>query len=69
MTAAQILTIVLATMPTMITVVIGILVNHVQLSDFKSAVERRFNDLDSRMDLRFNDVVQHLEEMKPRPPN
>jgi hypothetical protein len=65
MTAAQILTIVLATLPTMITVVIGILVNNAQLSDFKSAVERRFNDLGSHMDLCFNDLDQRLEDMKP----
>lgn len=65
MTAAQILTVVLASMPT-ITVVIGLLINNAQLSDFKSALERRFNDLDSHMDLRFNDVNRHLQEMKPR---
>ena len=65
MTATQILIIVLATVPTMITVVIGILVNNAQLSDFKSAMERRFNDLDSHMDLRFNDVARRLEDMKP----
>jgi hypothetical protein len=49
MTDAEILTIVLTTGPPMIAVLIGILVNNAQLSDFKSAVERRFNDLDSRM--------------------
>jgi hypothetical protein len=65
MTPAQILTIVLATVPTMITVVFGILVNNAQLSDFKSAAERRFNDLDSHMDLCFNDLDRRLEDMKP----
>ena len=64
----RILTFALATMPT-IAVLIGILINNPQLSDFKSALDRRFNDLQSRMDLHFNEVLQRLEEMKPRPLN
>ena len=68
MTHEQILAIALATLPT-ITVVIGILINNAQLSDFKSALDRRFNDLQSHMDLYFNEVHRHLEEMKPRPLN
>jgi hypothetical protein len=66
-TAAQILTIVLASVPTMIMVVIGILVNNAQLSDFKSALDGRFNDLRSRMTLHFNEVDRRLEEIRPRP--
>ena len=53
MTDTQILTIALATVPTMITVLIGILINNGRLSDLRSY-----------MDLRFNDVGRRLEEMK-----
>ena len=52
MTETQILTVVLATAPTMITVLIGILIDNTQLSDLRS-----------HMDLRFNDVDRRLEEM------
>lgn len=65
-TDMRILTFALATMPT-IAVLIGILINNAQLSDFKSALDRRFNDLDSHMDLHFNDVNRRREEMTPRP--
>ena len=53
MTDTQILTIALATVPTMITVLIGILIN-----------SSRLGDLRSYMDLRFNHVDHRLEEMK-----
>ena len=68
MTDAEILTIVPATMPTMM-VLIGILINNAQLSDFKSALDRRFNDLQSRMDLHFNEIQGRLDVMKPGPLN
>ena len=64
MTDAQILTIALATVPTMITVLIGILINSARLSDLRSSMDGRFADLHSYMDLRFNDVNRRLEEMK-----
>jgi hypothetical protein len=64
MTDMRILTLALATMPT-IAVLIGILINNAQLSDFKSALDARFNDLQSHMDLRFNEVDRGLEEIKP----
>ncbi len=64
MTDAQILTIALATVPTMITVLIGILINSARLSDLRSSVDGRLSDLHSYMDLRFNDVDRRLEEMK-----
>jgi hypothetical protein len=63
-TDTQILTIALATVPTMITVMIGILINSARLSDLRSSVDGRFSDLHSYMDLRFNDVDRRLEEMK-----
>jgi hypothetical protein len=64
MTDAQILTIALATVPTMITVLIGILISSSRMSDLRSSVDSRFGDLRSYMDLRFNDVDRRLDEMK-----
>jgi len=58
------MTVVLATATNMVTVLIGILIDGAQLSDFRSAMDRRFNDLHSRMELHFNDVNGRLEEMK-----
>jgi hypothetical protein len=71
MTDAQILTITLATVPTMITVLIGILINNSRISDlnarmgdFRASNDGRFGELRSYMDLRFNDVDRRLDEMK-----
>ena len=50
MTNAQILTIALATVPTMITVLIGILINSSRLSDLRSYMDVRFNNVDRRFD-------------------
>jgi hypothetical protein len=49
-TNAQILTIALATEPTMITVLIGILINSSRLGDLRSYMDLRFNDVDRRLD-------------------
>jgi len=49
-TNAQILTIALATVPTMITVLIGILINSSRLSDLRSYMDVRFNNVDRRFD-------------------
>ena len=67
MTDAQILTIALATVPTMVTVLIGILINNSRLGDMNSRfgdMNSRFTDLRAYMDLRFNDVDRRLDEMK-----
>ena len=64
MTDTQILTIALATVPTMITVLIGILINNSRMSDLRSSVDGRFTDLRAHMDLRFNDVDRRMDEMK-----
>ena len=67
MTNAQILTIALATVPTMVTVLIGILINNSRLGDMNSRfgdMNSRFTDLRAYMDLRFNDVDRRLDEMK-----
>jgi len=49
-TDTQILTIALATVPTMITVLIGILINSSRLSDLRSYMDVRFNSVDRRFD-------------------
>jgi hypothetical protein len=65
------LTIALATVPTMITVLIGILINNSRMGDLnsrmgdlRSSVDGRFADLRAHMDLRFNDVDRRMDEMK-----
>jgi hypothetical protein len=52
MTETQLLTIGLSTVPTMIVVLIGILINNARLSD----VNARLGELRSHMDQRFNDM-------------
>jgi len=56
----QILTIALAGAPTMITVLIGILVNNSRLGD----MNLRLNDLRVHMDTRFTHVDARLDEMR-----
>jgi len=56
----QMLTIALAAVPTMLTVLIGILLNNARLSDVNS----RLGEFRSHMDGRFNDVDRRFDEMK-----
>jgi len=44
----QILTIALASVPTMITVLIGILINNARLTDLGTRMDQRFNEMDRR---------------------
>ncbi len=60
MNDTQMLTIALATVPTMLTVLIGILLNNARLSD----VNLRLAELRSHMDGRFDGVDRRFEEMK-----
>jgi hypothetical protein len=67
MNDTQMLTIALATVPTMLTVLIGILLNNARLSDvnsrlgeFRSHMDARFNDVDRR----FDGVDRRFDEMK-----
>ena len=50
MTDAQILTVALASVPTMLTVLIGILVNNTRLTDLRSHVDAGFRAVDNRFD-------------------
>jgi hypothetical protein len=56
----QILPIALASVPTMLTVLVGILINNSRLSDMNT----RIGELRSHMDSRFNGVNRRFEEMK-----
>ena len=50
MNDTQILTIVLATVPTMVVVLIGILINNSRLNDLRTHIDTRFNAVDGRFD-------------------
>jgi hypothetical protein len=69
MNDTQILTIALASAPTMLTVLIGILINNTRLSDLRSHIDARFDDMREtwRSELRRVEEVldarlKHLEE-------
>ena len=69
MTDTQILTIVLASVPTMLAVLLGILVNNSRLSDLRAYMEGRFNDVGSRFDdigARFGDVGTRFNDVNTR---
>ena len=62
MTDIQLLTIALASVPSVIAVLIGILINNSRLGDLRAHIDARFNDVDRR----FNDVdrrFDHMQEM------
>ncbi len=56
------LTLVLASLPTMITVLIGILINNSRLNDMNN----RMSELRVHMDSRFNDVDKRFNEVDRR---
>jgi hypothetical protein len=62
----QILTFVLAMAPTMLTVLVGILINNARLSDLRSHLDHRFDEVDRRFeevkDLWLDARLKHLEE-------
>jgi hypothetical protein len=63
----QILTIALASAPTMLTVLIGILLNNVRLSDLNNRMgdmNARIAELRQHMDSRFDQVDVRLDETK-----
>jgi hypothetical protein len=62
MNDTQLLTIALASVPTMLTVLIGILLNNARLSDVNS----RLGELRSHMDTRFNDVDRRFDGVDRR---
>ncbi len=63
----QILSLTLASLPTMLTVLIGILINNARLSDLRAHMDVRFADVDKRfneVDRRFDQVDRRFEETK-----
>ena len=56
MTESQILPIALASVPTLLTVLIGILINNSRLSDIDRRLNARIDDLRSHMDALFDDM-------------
>jgi len=67
MTDSQLLAIALASAPTMVTVLIGILINNARLGDLRYYMEARFNDVDRRfneVDRRFDRVDSRFDDMK-----
>jgi hypothetical protein len=60
MNDTQILTIVLATVPNIIAVLAGILINNSRLTDMNT----RFAELRAHMDVRFNAVDQRFDDMR-----
>ena len=67
MTDSQLLAIALASAPTMITVLIGILIHNARLGDLRHYMEARFNDVDRRfneVDRRFDRVDSRFDDMK-----
>lgn len=50
MTDRQILTIALASVPTVLAVLMGILINNSRLTDLRSHMDARFNDVDRRFE-------------------
>ena len=67
MTDSQLLAIALASAQTMITVLIGILINNARLGDLRHYMEARFNDVDRRfneVDRRFDRVDSRFDDMK-----
>ena len=67
MTHTQILTIVLASAPTMLAVLLGILVHNSRLSDLQAYMDGRFNDIGARfgdVNGRFASLERRLDELK-----
>ena len=54
MTDTPILTVVLASAPTMLAVLLGILVNNSRLSDLRAYMDGRFNDVSARFTRQFS---------------
>ena len=60
MTDTQILTIALASVPTMLAVLMGILINNSRLTDLRNYIDARFSTVDAR----FTSIDQRLDELK-----
>ena len=64
MNDSQIMTIGLTTVPTMLIVLVGILINNARLTDLRSYMDARFGDVDTRfrsMDTRLGEFRSHVD--------
>jgi hypothetical protein len=64
---SQILTIALAAVPTMLTVLVGILINNARLNDLRDHMNSQFTSVDRRFDAvdhRFDGVDGRFDEMR-----
>jgi hypothetical protein len=67
MNDAQLISVALASAPTMIAVLIGILVNNSRLTDLNSRIgdiNGRIGDLRTHVDMRFGEVDRRMDEMR-----
>lgn len=67
MSDTQLLTIVLAVVPTMVTVLVGILINNARLTDLRTHLDVRFANIEQRftgVDGRFDHVDRRFDEMR-----
>jgi hypothetical protein len=65
----QILSLMIASLPTMLTVLIGILINNARLSDLRAHMDARFGDVDKRfneVDRRFDQVDRRFDQVDRR---
>jgi hypothetical protein len=65
----QILSLMIASIPTVLTVLIGILINNARLSDLRAHMDARFADVDKRfadVDRRFNEVDRRFDQVDRR---
>jgi hypothetical protein len=65
----QILSLMIASLPTMLTVLIGILINNARLSDLRAHMDARFADVDKRfadVDRRFDEVDRRFDQVDRR---
>jgi hypothetical protein len=66
METSQIVPILAAAIPTMITVLIGILINNSRLGDLRSDINTRFTDLKTYIDVRFDHVDARFDHVDDR---
>ncbi len=62
----QTLNAIVASVPTMLVVLIGILLNNSRLSDLRSDLNGRIGELRSHIDARFNDVDRRFNDVDRR---
>jgi hypothetical protein len=68
-TDTQILTMALASVPTVLAVLVGILINNSRLSDLRAHIDSRFGDVGRRfedVDRRFEDVNRRFDDVNRR---